>query len=429
MFRRIFYKFPRLVGYYHYLLARLAALWHGHPSRRIFVIGVTGTKGKTTALELLNSILEAAGKRTALLSSFRIKIGERSERSTLGNTMPGRFFIQRFLSKAVRAGCDYALIEVTSQGVAMHRHRFIDWNMAVLTNLAPEHIEAHGSFEKYRLTKLDFLEYVVKLGGRVFINKDDKNFRYFGEALQDRDVIEYSKSDAGIETVLNPNPMEAVPQSEEQFFLSDFNKDNIAAAAAVALDLGVNGDVIKEAVRNFPGVPGRMEFVRQGGATVVIDYAHTPDSLELVYKTLLGLKSKNPASQAGGQDLKPGRLICVLGAAGGGRDKWKRPAMGKIASEYCDEIILTNEDPYDEDPKEIILEIKKGVAPEKIQSTDIVLSRREAIGRAVDLAKEGDIVAVTGKGSEPWLHISRGRKVPWSDRRVVEDALKKRGGR
>lgn len=417
--RRIFYKFPGLVRAYHYALARWGAVWHRHPSRRIFVIGVTGTKGKTTTLELLNAILEAAGKKTALLSSLRIKIGERSQRNTLGNSMPGRFFLQRFLRKAVKADCAYALIEVTSQGVEMHRHRFIDWNAGVLTNLAPEHIEAHGSFEKYREAKLRFLEYVVLKGGRVFINKDDRHFAFFSEALKNKNVVEYHKGDARLAPLFYGGSLlgGAAGKREREFFLSSFNHENIAAAASVALDLGIGEKIIEEALDNFGGVPGRLEFVRRQGLTVVIDYAHTPDSLEAVYKNLRGP-----------QLSMSGRLICVLGAAGGGRDKGKRPLMGQIAARYCDGIFLTNEDPYDEDPRQILAEIKAGVENAQKPAVREILDRREAIEAAVSAAREADIVVLTGKGSEPYIHLEKGKKTPWNERETVEEIIKKKGG-
>ena len=142
---RAFYKLPGFVWFYHFLWAWSSAALYGYPSRHIFVIGVTGTKGKTTVIELLSAILEAAGKKTAILSSLRMKIAENSEKNRSGNTMPGRFYIQRFLRRAIKAGCNYALVEVTSQGVALNRHRFINWNMGVLTNLHPEHIESQHS--------------------------------------------------------------------------------------------------------------------------------------------------------------------------------------------------------------------------------------------------------------------------------------------
>ncbi|MCL4437550.1 Mur ligase family protein [Patescibacteria group bacterium] len=196
---------PALNKSYHLSLAYAGSLVYRKPSRKIFVLGVTGTKGKTTVLELISYILERAGVRTALLSSVRMKIGRESISNYWSNTMPGRMFIQRFLRKAVGKKCDYALIEVTSQGVVSSRHRFINWSAAIFTNLAPEHIEAHGSFEKYREAKISFFKYAKNSppasGSRrekiFFINKDDPNYKHFSDALWGENVIFYSRSDIG----------------------------------------------------------------------------------------------------------------------------------------------------------------------------------------------------------------------------------------
>ncbi len=406
-----FYNLSGAAWLYHFLWAFFGAVFCGFPSRNIFVVGVTGTKGKTTTLELLNAILEAAGKKTALLSSLRVKIGDRSEKNPTGNSMPGRAYIQRFLRKAVRADCQYALIEATSQGVILSRHLFVNWNMGILTNLAPEHIEAHGSFEKYREAKLDFLRYVGEKGGKIFINAEDKSAGFFFDALKKFRPAAYSVNDGNVSRLLpRRGPLRvAADNSRSEFPLEDFNKENIAAAVAVARDIGVGEDATREAIRSFRGVPGRMEFVQRTPFSVVIDYAHTPDSLKKVYSFLKVPRSK---------------LICVLGAAGGGRDRWKRPEMGKIAAEYCNEIILTNEDPYDENPSQILSEIKSGVTSDKRYATRELTDRREAIKKAVSVARNGDVVVLTGKGSEDWIHIEKGEKIPWNERLVVEETLK-----
>ena len=172
-----------LKSIYHFFLAWVGALLYGFPSRKIFVLGVTGTKGKSTTLELINAILQSSGKKTALISSIRFKIADDTTKNTSGMSMPGRFALQRFLRKAVRAGCQYALVEVTSQGILQHRHRFIDFDAALFTNLHPEHIEAHGSFENYRAAKVSFFEDVAERSGkspkRFFINEADKSAQYF----------------------------------------------------------------------------------------------------------------------------------------------------------------------------------------------------------------------------------------------------------
>src|SRR3989338_7311756 len=172
-----------LKSLYHYCLAWLANLVYGAPSRKIFVFGVTGTKGKSTTIELINALLESAGKKTALVSSIRFKVGQEVGKNTTGMTMPGRFFLQRFLRRAVNAGCEYALVEVTSQGILQHRHKFIDWDAALLTNLKPEHIDAHGSFENYRQSKMrlfeDLARYSKKSPKYFFINEGDPSHQYF----------------------------------------------------------------------------------------------------------------------------------------------------------------------------------------------------------------------------------------------------------
>ena len=408
---------PRSI--YHFLWAWTGAHLHGHPSKKLFVIGVTGTKGKTTTLELINAILESAGKRTALISSLRVKVGDESEKNKLGNTMPGHAYLQRFLHRAERANCNYAIVEVASQGIVQHRHRFIHWNMGVLTNLAPEHIESHGSFENYREAKLDFLKYVIKEGGKVFLNRDDKNFDFFIEELGESGPITYSKDDEFFHDSLPHIRSTKMRRDNEppHFLMSPFNEQNIAVAVAITKELGIANKAIDDAILAFEGVAGRMEFLRDGDRTAVVDYAHTPESLEAAY---VAARPK-PSHQ-----FPHPRLICVLGAAGGGRDTWKRPSMGAIAADHCDDIILTNEDPYDEDPRSIMSEIESGI-PQPLrdgQNVYKIFDRVEAINRAVSLAHDGDVVIGTGKGSEDWIHIAGGKKIPWSERAVFEAALK-----
>jgi UDP-N-acetylmuramoyl-L-alanyl-D-glutamate--2,6-diaminopimelate ligase len=425
---------PAVFRAYHFLWAWMRARVHRYPSGKIFVIGITGTKGKTTTLELLNAILEAAGKTTALLSSLRVKIGEKSEKNSSGNSMPGRGYIQKFLSDAVRARCSYALIEVTSQGVVAHRHRFVKWNMGAITNLAPEHIESHGSFENYRTAKLEFLEYVLKKGGMVFLNRDDAQSDFFREALANQDfsskksgglastrTAEFSKNDEWLLNYLPKiYPMHTVHTAHTQkFLMSEFNKENVAAAIAIAKELGVGDKVIEQALAAFAGVEGRMEFVKAGAYTAIVDYAHTPDSLEAVYK------EAKPVPNANYPEPK---LVCILGAAGGGRDKWKRPEMGKIAARYCDDIILTDEDPYDEDPQSIMAEVKNGIdetdfPPDRVFQ---VPDRKEAIRRAGAIMRAGDIVIGTGKGSEEWIHIANGKKIPWDEKKEFKEVLEEK---
>ena len=413
---------------YHRWIAFLGAWAYRHPSRRIFVIGVTGTKGKSTSLELINAILEAAGKKTALLSTVRRKVCGKSEVNTSGNTMPGRFAIQKFLYDAKGAGCEYALIEATSQGVLQHRHRYVDWDAAFFVNLAPEHIEAHGSFEAYRQAKVDFfrsLRFSRKPRRYFFINEDDPNRHYFEEAARDipKNKIVFFSRDRFIHQELGGRYDLASKESRRvlgDWLLADFNLENAAAAFAFAKQMKIDWGTIKGAFDNFRGVPGRLEFVQKSPFAIVVDYAHTSDSLKKVYETLRP-ESLSPQSA--------GRLICVLGAAGGGRDRWKRPEMGRIAATYCDKVILTNEDPYDENPADILREMENGflrAAPTRVKPQDHfhILDRKAAIKKGIELAERGDVVVITGKGSEPFIHVRRGKKIPWSDRGVVEEVLR-----
>lgn len=382
---------------YHFGWSFFSSLAYLLPSRKVFVIGITGTKGKTSSVEILNAILEAAGKKTATLSSLKVKIGDHVEKNLTGNTMPGRSFIQDFLSRSVRAGVDYAVIEVTSEGTVVHRHRFTKWKIAALTNLHPEHIESHGSLDNYRRAKLSFLDYARGQGAKIFLNQNDSGSEFFFQRIPSDSVIFFS-----------PSLIPELPSSIYEVLQGDFNKDNIALAISIAEYLNIGRDAIRTGLENFKGIPGRLEYIQKQPFGVVVDYAHTPDSLEAVYQTV---KPKSP-----------GRLICVLGAAGGGRDKWKRPVFGKIASEYCDEIILTNEDPFDENPERILEEINAGLKSKKARR---ILDRKNAIFEAVREARRGDMVVITGKGSEAWIRVAHGKKIPWSERGAAEEALRK----
>lgn len=402
---------------YHFLLAFFGAVFYWFPSRRLVVVGVTGTKGKTTAVELVGKILEESGKKTASLSSVGFKIGDKKWRNELKMTMPGRFFVQKFLYDAVRAGCSYAVLEVTSEGIKQFRHRFIRFDAVVMTNLSPEHIESHGSFEKYLRAKLDIF-WRLPCGGVAIINKDDPKANRFGAATAANKVwygeigivtgdnfwpiSDLNISENGIRFEINKHPVFSP-------LLGKFNFYNILAAVSVGLSQHIPIEKIISSLSRVSQIPGRLEFIQKEPFGAAVDYAHTPDSLRAAYAAL-----KNQSQ---------GKFICVLGAAGGGRDKWKRPEFGKIAAEFCDEIVLTDEDPHDEDPELIIKNIAAGISKDK--SFQIKIDRREAIGAALKSAKPGDVVIITGKGAESFIMGPNGSKIPWDDREVVREELKK----
>ncbi len=399
---------------YHWFLAFFSALIYWFPSQKLYVLGVTGTKGKTTVIGIINAILEEAGYKTSLISTLRFKIGQESKDNKLKMTMPGRFFVQKFLRKSVKAGVSYALLEMTSQGVLQFRHKFIGLDAMLFTNLAPEHIEAHGTFEKYREAKMRLFETVAKSKKpkkTIIINGDDENAKYFLQVKADEKII-YGLKDAERYLLKKDSTELAIDGIKiHSKLLGEFNVYNILAAVAFAKSQGIGMDIIKTALEKFSGVPGRVEMIDEGqDFKVVVDYAHTPDSLQKIYEV-----------------FQNSRRICVLGAAGGGRDKWKRSEMGKIAASQCDHIILTNEDPYDEDPRQILADIKSGIKKALFPSIHIskILDRRQAIRKALQIAKTGDTVLITGKGSEPWIMGPGGEKTKWDDREVAREELKK----
>ena len=383
----------KVKSFYHYLWAFFSSLAYLFPSKKIFVIGITGTKGKSTTASLLTSILEEAGYTVASLNSVFKKIGERTEKNTTGNTMPGKGYIQKFLTEAVKKSCHYAIVEVTSQGVVQNRHKFIDFDIAGITNIHPEHIESHGSFTAYKEAKGDFFRYVAKGKKLFFVNKEDPEKEFFIKCAGENEVVEFSYKDLDVKGL-------------GEFVLSDFNREDAELARRIALTQGVSEKIIRKALKNFQGITGRMEWLKGRGYKVVVDYAHTPGSYEALYKHL--------------KSLKPKRLVCVFGSYGEGRDKWKRGEIGELSDLYCDRIILTNEGPGDEEPMQIIKDIKKGV---KKKECEIIIDRKLAIKTAITQAKKGDIIALIGKGHEDYIRIGS-EKIPWNEVEIAKKAMK-----
>jgi len=393
---------------YHYLLVLIGALIYNFPSQKLIVVGVTGTNGKSTVVHLITQILEKAGHKVASLSSIKFKIGQQERQNMLKMTMPGRFKLQKFLYKAVKNNCEYAVLEVTSEGIKQHRHQFINFDIAIFTNLSKEHLEAHKGFENYKRAKAKLFKSLIKNKRKKIeekdikkisiINIDDKNADYFLEFKPDKTYtygIENKKADITPEKI------------DLQISLpGEFNIYNALAAACVGFSQNIQVKQILESLKDAEIIPGRMETIINKPFKVVVDYAHTPDSLEKVYKTL------------------EKKLICVFGSCGGGRDKWKRPEIGKIAEKYCDKIILTNEDPYNENPNQILSDIESGFLQANSKTLKII-DRKKAVNKALSQAKEGDTVIITGKGCEPWMCVANGKKIPWNERKIVEEELEK----
>lgn len=410
--------------FYHRFLNFLGAARYGWPSRGMKMIGITGTNGKSTVVSLLAEILEEAGIKTASISSLRFKIGNKEWFNTLKMTMPGRFRLQKFLAQAQKAGIRHAIIEVTSEGIRQFRHENIKWNILAITNLTPEHIESHGGFERYKRAKGKLF---VKFHEVSVVNADDDNAGYFLGFSAKKKITYGIKNFAKIKAENVKLAADGIKFSagETEFslpLLGEFNVYNALAAIAMARALGISDEKIKSAFAKIKNIPGRMEFIDAGQPfRAVVDYAHTPDSLEKVYKTL------KLTTKAGDSS----KLICVLGAAGGGRDKWKRGKFGEIAGRYCHTIIAANEDPYNEDPRAILDEIEAGFL--KICRSPLacavnfykILDRREAIKKALESAAAGDTVIITGKGAESVIMGPSGERMPWDDRGVVREEINK----
>lgn len=403
---------------YHFLLAYLGSVLYHRPSRELTVIAVTGTKGKSTVTELVTAILEADGKQVASLSTIQFKIGNSAERNLYKMTTPGRFFVQKFLHDAVAARCTHAVVEMTSEGAKQYRHRFIDFDALVFTNLTPEHIESHGSFENYKNAKLEIAKQVERSAKQpryVVANVDDEH----GEDFLDFEVDEklpYSLTNLKLHTLHKDGVGLIFTDGEEEVtirvpLVGLFNVYNALAAITMTRALGVSLRTIEQALRNLEPIKGRVEHIYSpSGAekqvTAIVDYAHTPDSLEKLY-----------------QAFKDVPKIAVLGNCGGGRDSWKRPEMAALAEQYCDHLILTNEDPYDEDPKKIIAEMERGV--EDKEKVTVEIDRRTAIATALKMAPHNSYVLITGKGTDPYIMGPHNSKQPWSDAAVVREEMQK----
>ncbi len=403
--------FKQAQPFYHYLLSFMGAFIYRFPSRNIKIVAITGTKGKTSTAEIVNAILEEAGYKTALAGTLRFKINKEEERNLFKMTIPGRFFLQKFIRRAVDAKCDWVVVEMTSEGAKQFRHKFIDFDGFIFTNLSPEHIESHGSFENYKEAKLSIVRALATSSKRpriIVANADDQHSSDFLAPSADikttyslKDAEPYTLEKDSITFMLNGSPLRSKLSGA-------FNLSNMLAGIAFARALNIPHETTRRALEKFHGIRGRVEHVNNGqDFDVIVDYAHTADSLEKVYEVFQG-----------------SRKICVLGGTGGGRDSWKRPEMGSIADSHCDEIILTNEDPYDEDPQKIVSEIMAGI---KNTEASVIMDRREAISAALKKAHTGDAVIITGKGTDPYIMGPNGTKTPWDDATVAREELEKLG--
>lgn len=385
----------------HFPIAVLSNLIYGFPSRRLKIIGVTGTDGKTTTVNMIYGILKDAGKKVSMVSTINASIGGRDLDTGFHVTSPSSGMIQALIRKAKKAGDEYLVLEVTSHALDQHRFWGIKFDVGIVTNITHEHLDYHQTFEKYRAAKAK----LIKNTKFTVLNMDDKNFDFLKRRTSGK-VISFGRNKKA-DFNLKDYPLKfKIP--------GDFNKLNALATASAASVLGIDKATINRSLNGFSNLSGRMEEVKNSrGVRIFIDFAHTPNALENALKVLRVFKGRE------------GRVIAVFGSAGY-RDKGKRPMMGEIAAKLAEKVIITAEDPrglIEEINRQILEGVKR--AKGKIgEDVFVITDRQEAINMAINsVAKKGDIIGIFGKGHERSLNLDGKKELPWSDRGAVLKAL------
>ncbi len=409
--------------FFHFLLAVLAYWFYGRPARKLIVVGVTGTKGKSTTSRLIASVLEAGGNKVGLLTTVEFQIGDKRWLNDKKMTMLGRGKIQSLLKQMVEAGCKYAVVETSSEGILQYRHIGLNYNTAVFTNLGTEHSERHGGFENLKRDKAK----IFKKAKTIVANIDDKNADYYLN-FPAKEKWGYSKNELRSKNdelrILTARDITSDNNGTRFFIhnslfilhlLGEFNVYNALAAIAVGRAQKIPDEKIAAGLASVKLVEGRMEMVDvKQDFKVIVDYAHEPMSLTELFQSLRHIIPEGK------------KVISVVGSDGGGRDKGKREAMGEVAGRLCDFVIITDVNCYDEDPKVIAEMLAVGARKAgKKDNVDlfVIIDRREAIAKAVSLAGTGDAVAITAKGTEPYMAMAGGKRIPWDDRRVAREIL------
>ena len=400
---------------YHLPLAVFAAAYFGFPGRKLKVIGITGTNGKTTTTQLTMKIIQESGKKVAMASTINFVMdGEEKVNTSKFTTLSG-WQLQRFFREAVDIGCEYAVIETSSHAIDQYRIFGIPYEIAVMTNVTREHLDYHQTMMEYRTVKRRLFE----RARMAVVNFDMEAPEEYLNARPYEKKLSYSTHDPQANVLAERIKLDL---HGSEFFIEEtkftlaipglFNVENALASISVGILLGIDMSMMSQALAKVTIVPGRMESIANHlGITIIIDYAVTPDSLEKLYQLVSQMKTAE------------NRIIALLGACGE-RDRGKRNVMGEIVSSYADVLILTNEDPYYEDPEQILDDIEKGVVKTAGKEYFRIFDRREAIAKALTMAVQGDVVVITGKGAEETMKIGA-RMIPWNDARVVREELKK----
>lgn len=391
----------KLKNLYHLFGAIFVNVLYLFPGKKMTVIGVTGTDGKTTTVNLIYHILSENGYSTSMLTSIGAFVGKKEYDTGYHVTTPSALSLQKIFRKAAKAKSKYFVLEVTSHALDQHRIWGILFKVGVLTNISSEHLDYHKTFDHYLKTK----EKLLKFADIAVVNRDDSSYTLLSESKNLKEAenwITYGFTESAEVNLENF-------KFESRRLIGNFNKYNVLAAAAVCKRLGLSDDQIKNAVKTFKMPMGRVDFIYDEDYAVVIDFAHTSNAFEQLLSAL--------------REITTGRIIHVFGSAGE-RDRAKRPFMGEISSKYSDILFLTSEDPRSEDANKIIDEIAAGIEKKDAKVFKLV-DRRDAIEAAIEMAGKGDLVVITGKAHEKSMTYGK-KETHWNEYEVVESAIRTR---
>jgi UDP-N-acetylmuramoyl-L-alanyl-D-glutamate--2,6-diaminopimelate ligase len=392
-------------------LGIIASNFFDNPSEKIKAVGVTGTNGKTTTVTLLHQLFVAMGYSTGLLSTVENKINEQVIPAT--HTTPDAVSVQALLRKMVDEGCTHCFMEVSSHAIVQERIAGLKLAGAVFTNITHDHLDYHGTFDEYIKAKKKLFDELPK-DAFALVNGDDRRSQVMLQNCRATHHTFALKTSADFKTKIISNTLEGLEldiNGKQIWFrmIGAFNAYNLLGVLGVASLLGEEEDEVLRALSAIRGAKGRFDRISIGGIIAIVDYAHTPDALDNVLKTINGVRTGNE------------QLITVVGC-GGNRDKTKRPIMAKLAVSESNKAIFTSDNPRFEDPMEILREMQAGVGPSELRKTLTIEDRREAIKTAVMLSKKGDIILIAGKGHEDYQEI-KGVKYHFDDAEVVTEIL------